>query len=248
MSYIHQRDIEQQQKTTFGEIVRSFGNAALRAKQAGFDAVQVHGAHAYLLSQFLSPHTNRRGDAWGGILENRLRLHHEIYKDIRTKVGFDFPVLIKIGVADAIPNGLSFTEGRQAVQLLAHWGFDAVEISQGLRGKTYAEMEFRTGINSRDFEGYFRDWCKTIKREVAVPVMMVGGLRSLGLMEEIVQLDEADFVSLSRPLIREPDIIKAWNQGQRRRSACISCNLCLHGLLKMETLHCPQEKTNESNQ
>jgi 2,4-dienoyl-CoA reductase-like NADH-dependent reductase (Old Yellow Enzyme family) len=137
------------------EIVRSFGDAALRAREAGFDAVQIHGAHAYLLSQFLSPHTNRRDDDWGGTLENRLRLHREMLRDMRGKAGDDYPMLIKIGVADEVPGGLELAEGRQAVQLLEHWGYDAVEVSQGLRGRKFDGMEFRTGINSLEREGYF---------------------------------------------------------------------------------------------
>ena len=99
------------------EIVRAFGDASRRAREAGLDAVQVHAAHAYLLSQFLSPFTNRRTDPWGGNLENRLRLHHEIYRDIRAKAGEDFPVLVKIGVQDGFPGGLEFREGKRAAQL-----------------------------------------------------------------------------------------------------------------------------------
>ena len=94
------------------EVIRAFGQAAGRAKEAGLDAVQVHGAHAYLLSQFLSPFTNRRTDAWGGDLENRLRLHREILRAIRSQVGEDYPVLIKIGVQDGFPGGLEFNEGK----------------------------------------------------------------------------------------------------------------------------------------
>jgi len=89
------------------DIIRAFGDAAERAREAGFDAIQLHGAHAYLPSQFLSPHTNRRGDDWGGTLENRLRFHREIYREIRTKAGEDYPVLVKIGIEDGFPGGLN---------------------------------------------------------------------------------------------------------------------------------------------
>ena len=228
------------------DIVVSFGDAAARAREAGFDAVQIHGAHAYLLSQFLSPYTNRRDDDWGGTLENRLRLHHEIYRDIRARVGDDYPVLIKIGVADEVPGGLELAEGRQAVQLLAQWGFDAAEISQGLRGRKFEGTEFRTGISSLDQEGYFRDWCTEVKGQVRLPIMMVGGLRTFELMEEIVLRGEADLISLCRPLIREPGIIDEWKGGQRQRAACISCNMCLAALLGKGVLHCPQQKSNRS--
>lgn len=220
------------------EIIGAFGDAAVRAKAAGFDAVQIHGAHAYLPSQFLSPFTNRRNDSWGGSLENRLRFLREIYKNIREKVGYDYPVLIKIGVADGFPEGLEFSEGKAAAVLCAEWGFDAIEISQGLRGKRYSQTEFRTRIKNPDQEGYFRRWCKEIKDAVNIPVMMVGGLRSFGLMEEAIQKREADFISLCRPLIREPDIIGQWEKGEGGNPTCISCNLCFEALLKGKPLHC----------
>ena len=216
------------------EIVRAFGDGAKRAREAGFDAVQIHGAHAYLLSQFLSPYTNRRDDEWGGDLKNRLRIHHEIYRDIRQKVGEDYPVLIKIGVQDGFPGGLEFSEGKLAAKYLAELGFDALEISQGLRGPSDEETEFRTKINTLDREAYFRDWCRQIKNQVDVPVMMVGGLRTFKLMEEIIQNKEADFISLSRPLIREPGIINDWKRGDHHRAKCISCNKCFESLMKRQ--------------
>jgi 2,4-dienoyl-CoA reductase-like NADH-dependent reductase (Old Yellow Enzyme family) len=224
------------------EVVRAFGDGAKRASEAGFDAVQVHGAHAYLLSQFLSPYTNRRQDEWGGSLENRLRIHREIYRDIRQKVGEDCPVLIKIGVRDGFPGGLEFSEGKLASKYLAELGFDALEISQGLRGPSEEDTEFRTKINTLNREAYFRNWCLQIKNQVDVPVMMVGGLRTFELMEEIIQNKEADFISLSRPLIREPGIINEWKKGNRRRAKCISCNQCFEGLIKREPLRCFQEE------
>ena len=220
------------------EIIRSFGDAARRAMEAGFDAVQLHGAHGYLISQFLSPYTNRRTDDWGGSLEKRLHFLRSVYEDIRSKVGENYPVFIKIGIEDGVPGGLEFEEGKLAAQAVAGWPFDALEISQGLRGLVYDKTEFRTRINHIDREAYFRDWCREVKRLVHVPTMMVGGLRSIELMEEIVQNGEADFISLSRPLIREPGIVNDWKQGDRRRAACISCNKCLEALRKGQALHC----------
>ena len=133
-------------------VIRAFGDGAKRAQDAGFDAVQLHGAHGYLLSQFLSPYTNRRSDEWGGSLKNRIRIHGAIYEDIRGKVGEDYPVLIKIGVQDAYPGGLEFREGKLAVKSLAEMGFDALEISSGLRGLSYDKTEFRTKIDRLDRE------------------------------------------------------------------------------------------------
>jgi 2,4-dienoyl-CoA reductase-like NADH-dependent reductase (Old Yellow Enzyme family) len=225
------------------DVVRAFGDAAERAREAGFDAVQVHAAHAYLLSEFLSPFANRREDDWGGTLENRLRIHREIYQDIRAKVGEDYPVLVKIGVQDGFAGGLDFSEGKMAAQRLAQWGYDALEISSGLRGKGYETAEFRTKINRVEREAYFRAWCKEIKNQVNVPVMMVGGLRTFELMEEVVQKGEADFASLSRPFIREPGLVNAWKSGDYHRATCISCNKCFEALLQLEPLHCVQERS-----
>jgi 2,4-dienoyl-CoA reductase-like NADH-dependent reductase (Old Yellow Enzyme family) len=224
------------------EVIGSFGDAAGRAREAGFDAVQVHAAHAYLLSQFLSPFTNRRNDQWGGSLENRLRLHQKIYRDIRKKVGEDYPLLVKIGVEDGFPGGLEFPEGKTAAQHLAQWGFDALEISSGLRGSGYETTEFRTRVNRPDREAYFRPWCRAIKDQVDVPVMMVGGLRSVELMEEIIREADADYISLCRPLIREPGLINEWEKGNHRKGTCISCNKCFEAVVKGGALHCVQEK------
>ena len=222
-------------------VIDSFGEAAKRAREAGFDAVQLHGAHAYLLSQFLSPFTNHRNDCWGGTLENRLRLHKEVIRNIREKVGEDYPVLIKMGVQDGFAGGLSLEEGKKAAELLVGWGVDAIEVSQGLRGKYFGETEFRTKIDTIEQEAYFRNLCRCVKAVADVPVIMVGGLRSFELMEEIVMNNEADFISLCRPLIREPDLINKWLKGSRHRSRCISCNRCIEPLKKGETLRCVQE-------
>jgi 2,4-dienoyl-CoA reductase-like NADH-dependent reductase (Old Yellow Enzyme family) len=230
------------------DVINAFGDGAKRAREAGFDAVQLHAAHAFLPSQFLSPYTNRRTDGWGGPLTNRLRFHREIYRNMRSKVGDDYPLLIKIGVQDGFSRGLEFSEGKIAAQLVAEWGFDALEISSGLRGDGYEASEFRTKIDRLDREGYFRDWCKQVKSQVSVPVMMVGGLRTFELMEEIIQKHEADFISLSRPLINNPYIINEWLSDRRRRAGCISCNKCLEALIDGEGLSCklPMTKTKES--
>ena len=133
-------------------VITAFGEAAARAKESGFDAVQIHAGHGYLLSQFLSPLTNRRTDIWGGSLENRLRIHIEIYRQIAKMAGRDYPVMIKIGVQDGRADGFSFEEGKQSCSLLAESGYAALEISLGLRGKGYSNSEFRTQINTLDRE------------------------------------------------------------------------------------------------
>ena len=207
-------------------VIEAFGKAAARAKRAGADAVQVHGAHAYLLPQFLSPRSNRRKDPWGGPLENRLRLHKMIYQAVRREVGQDYPVMIKLGVADGFAGGLELEEGLEAAVQLADCGYDAIEVSQGLRGRDYTQAEFRPKILKRENEAYFREWCRHVKEKVKAPVIMVGGLRSRDLMEEILGAGHADLLALCRPLIREPDLISSWCAGRERRATCISCNGC----------------------
>ncbi len=225
--------------------IEAFGKAAARTKEAGVDAVQVHGAHAYLLSEFLSPQSNRRKDMWGGSLENRVRLHKRIYQTVRKAVGPDYPVMIKLGLADGFSGGLDLEEGLQAANVLAKSGFDAIEVSQGLRGKNYTQAEFRPKIVTREHEAYFREWARMLKTRVRVPVILVGGLRSPDLMEEIVRLGEADLVALSRPLIREPDLIASWSASKERKAACISCNDCYDLILTGAKLACVIEARKE---
>lgn len=229
------REIEEDE---IGQIIAAFGKGAARARAAGFDAVQIHGAHAYLLSQFLSPFTNRRKDKWGGSLENRLRLHRDIIRAVRSEVGADFPVLMKLGVEDGFAGGLESQEGLAAAETLAHGGLDAIEISSGLRGRGYKHSEFRTAIDRPNRKGYFRDWCREIKQRVDIPVIMVGGIRSLGTAANIIQTGTADLVSLSRPLIREPDLVARWQSGDLGPATCVSCNRCMEALLEAKPFGC----------
>lgn len=219
-------------------VVHAFGQAARRAREAGFDAVQIHGAHGYLFSQFLSPFTNRREDKWGGSPENRLRLHTEVYQAIRRETGADYPVLIKLGVEDGFTGGLTIAEGIQAALMLADAGYDALEISSGVRGEKYEGTEYRTKILKPSREGYFRKWARDIKQKTGVPVIAVGGLKSVAMMEEMVRRGEADFVSLCRPLISEPDLIRSWDVDPGKKPRCLYCNQCLEAVHRGIPLYC----------
>jgi 2,4-dienoyl-CoA reductase-like NADH-dependent reductase (Old Yellow Enzyme family) len=225
-----------------GQIVQAFGDAAARAQEAGIDAVQIHAAHAYLFSQFLSPFTNRRDDEWGGSLENRLRFHREVLHDIREKVGDEYPLLIKLGLKDHFENGLALTEGFEAAEQLTVLGLDALEISYGLRGSGYEQTEFRTKIDTLEKEAYLSAWAREMKRRTEIPVILSGGVRSLGRAEALIQEGDADMVALCRPLIREPGLIREWEQGDPQRATCISCNGCLEALRRLEPLRCVVEK------
>ncbi len=220
------------------EVIAAFGAAARRAREAGFDAVQVHGAHAYLLSQFLSPHTNRRADRWGWELGGRLRPHLAVLSAIREQVGHDYPVMIKLGLADGFAHGLNLKDGLEAARRLAQAGYDCLEISQGLRGEGYQEAEFRPEDRKAAQEGYFRDWAAAVKRRVSVPVIAVGGLRTPQACAEVLQRNQADLVALCRPLISEPDLAARWRDGDLTRSRCISCNKCLEAIMSGDPVSC----------
>ncbi|MCF8033025.1 MAG: NADH:flavin oxidoreductase [Desulfarculaceae bacterium] len=220
------------------EVVAAFGAAARRAKEAGFDAVQVHGAHAYLFAQFLSPHANRRDDQWGGSLDNRLRLHLAALDAIREQVGPEYPVMIKLGLADGFEPGLSFDDGLEAAVRLARAGYDCLEISQGLRGADYRASEFRPEDKRAEQEGYFRAWAAEVKQRVSVPVIAVGGLRTPAACAEVLDRGQADLVALSRPLISQPDLVARWQEGSQERSRCISCNKCMEVIIKGKALSC----------
>ena len=220
------------------DVVDAFGQAARRAGESGFDAVQVHGAHGYLFSQFLSPFTNRRKDSWGGSLENRLRLHRDVYRSIRSRVGADYPVMIKLGVEDGFEGGLTFADGMKASQMLADAGYDALEISSGVRGEKYEGTEYKTKINKPARQGYFCRWASEIKKQVPVPVIAVGGLKSPAMMEDIIQNQEADFISLCRPLITEPALINDWKTDPGKKPRCVYCNKCLEAVHRGLPLHC----------
>lgn len=224
------------------ELVGAFAEAAARACEAGCDGVELHAAHAYLFSQFLSPSTNLRNDRWGGTLDGRLCFLEEVYRAVRKTVGSGVPILVKLGVADGFSGGLDFTEGKEVAIRCARWGFDAIEVSQGLRGKRYAETEFRCNIRKREEEGYFRQWAREIQASISAPVIMVGGIRSPEVAEEVLENGEAAFVAISRPLIREPDLIDRWQSGDLRPTTCISCNRCFDAILKGKALHCVMEK------
>lgn len=201
-------------------------------KKIGADAIQVHAAHQNFLSQMLSPLTNMRRDNWGGSIENRTRLHREIYKAIRVEVGNDFPVLIKLGVEDAVESGLKFAEGKIAAKIIADCGYDALEISQGLQDyEDWSGTPMRININAAKDEAYFKKWCYEIKQVVSRPTILTGGLRSLEMMEQLITDGTADCFGMCRPFIREPALIKRWQDGDRRKATCVSCNKCLTELL-----------------
>jgi len=207
-------------------IIDDFVRGAVRAKAAGFDGVQVHAAHGYLLSSFLSPHTNRRSDAWGGPLENRARIISEIIRGIKSAAGADFPVAIKLNSSDLMPGGLGIEEAVEAGRRFESDGLDAIEVSGGTseagRGSIWP------GVRPEAEEGYFVDAAAKVKGIVRVPVFGLGGLRTFREMEKVVLEGRVDLVSMSRPLIREPGLVRLFREVKIRKSECISCNKCFN--------------------
>lgn len=222
--------------------VTAFGDAASRAQKAGFDAVQIHAAHGYLLSQFLSPFYNKRNDEYGGSLENRARMLMEVYREVRQRVGHDYPVLVKMNCEDFLEGGLTFPDMLRAARLLENEGLDGLEMSGGTfqSGK---KTPSRPGkMKEMDKEVYYKEAAKAFKKELHIPLILVGGFLSFESAERAVQNGLADYVALSRPLIREPHLIKRWANGDRRKATCVSCNSCFKTFTSLQRLHCPKLK------
>ncbi len=222
-------------------IVTAFADGARRAKEWGFDGVQLHGAHGYLINQFLSPLTNRRTDAYGGSIENRCRFLMEVYQAIREKVGDDYPVMIKLNLADNLEGGLEVSDGLAAAEKLAAAGIDAIEVSSG----TPASGEMgpsRPKINKPEREAYNMALAKQVQEVVNCPVMAVGGFRSYEVSESAVVEGGVDYIAMSRPFIREPGLAGRWSGGDRSPSTCVSCGKCFIPGLKEGGIYCVTEK------
>jgi len=207
-----------------GEMIDAYGQAARRAKQAGFDAVQIHAAHGYLISQFLSPLINKRSDRWGGDIHNRMRFLRHVSQAVRAQVGADYPVLIKLGMMDGGEGGLSLDDGLRVVAALESMHIDGVELSGGIGGKGLVNS--RKGIRSEADEAYFLPFAQRARPITDLPILLVGGLRSLTVMEHILQDGFADFISVCRPLINDPYLPKKMRAGILDKSGCLSANNC----------------------
>ncbi len=222
-------------------VTDAFATAARRSKEWGFDAVQIHGAHGYIINQFLSPMTNMRKDAYGGTLENRSRFLFETYEKIRMAVGNDFPVFIKLNGDDYLENGLTHKEAVLIAKLLSESGIDAIEVSCG-SAASGKKGPARNKIVSPENEAYNLDLSIGIKKAVSCPVICVGGFRSLSIAQKAVARDGMDFISFARPLIREPDLPNKWKNNQTHRSECISCNKCFMAGMVKGGIYCVAQK------
>jgi len=255
-------------------IIEAFGEASRRVKASNFDAVQIHGAHGYLINGFLCPHTNRRKDKWGGSIENRMRFVEEIYNLCREKVGDDYPILIKISAYDNMKKGLKKEEGVIMAEMMADMGFDGIEVSCGIMedGGSTARGDFPIDVILETFpmyknknaffhfmmrhfgeklikpvpftQAFNRDSAKEIKSKINIPVFLVGGMIDPKVMEGVVEKGDADYISLSRALINNPKFPKKIQEGSRELSKCLRCNLCFACMFS-EPLHCYHGKRKE---
>lgn len=249
------------------EVINKFRESARRAKLAGFDGIQIHGAHGYLVNQFLSARINQRKDRWGGnTIEKRMRFLLKVYDGIREEVGADFPVILKINGSDHIKNGTEMQDVVYVLKRLEERGLDAVEISGGTHESGFytvrGTIPIKELLQKRNImikligtiklknmakktylqEGYNLQEAGAIKEQLKIPVICVGGMRDRIFIEKVLQENQVDMVAFARPLIREPFLPKKFLEGTRDRADCISCNQCL---LALGPLKC-RNKSKES--
>ncbi|MDR1806229.1 MAG: NAD(P)/FAD-dependent oxidoreductase [Clostridium sp.] len=214
------------------KLVARFGDAALRAKKAGADGVELHGAHGYLIQQFLSPHTNRRQDEYGGSLENRLRFLRELIEDVRKKCGADFPIIVRLGVDEFYreqgkEQGLTLDEGVKIAQAVEAMGADAIDVSSA----TYETMNY--WLEPTTFEcGWRKNLAAAVKAAVKIPVLAANVIRSPEQAEEQLQAGIQDFACFGRPMLSDPEFPNKWQSGHKEDvTRCISCLYCFESML-----------------
>ncbi|MHB0859432.1 MAG: oxidoreductase [Anaerolineae bacterium] len=200
-------------------LIETFGQAARRARAAGFDGVQIHAAHGYLISQFLTPATNQRTDAWGGDTQSRTLFLRLVVAEIRRQVGMDYPVWIKLGVAGSEKHGLTTEEGVSIASLCAACGVDCIEISHALGAPETLNQEG---------EACFLPLAEAVRLALGpqYPLALVNGFRTLATMNAVLESDLVQVVSMCRPLIAEPNLPAKLYAGEIESAACVSCNRC----------------------
>ncbi len=232
------------EQATQGDIERvidAYRRAAALTRSAGFDGVHIHAGHGYLLSSFLSPYSNRRDDEWGGVLANRQRLLLEVVRAIRAG-SQGLPVTVKLGMRDFVEGGLQLEDALNTAELLVSEGVAAIEVSAGITSPKIETAQLYTAVDRRRAaqdklvhrllarrppEGYFVNEARALRERVTCPVILVGGLRTVEFMEGVIRDGTADFVSLGRPLIRQPELINDIQNGRSGLVDCTSCNMCM---------------------
>lgn len=254
------------------DIISHFTAAIERSKKAGFDGVQLHLAHGYLLASFLSPHMNKRTDHWGGSTENRFRIVKEILQQARAIVG-DYPILAKINAYEKSADGMQLEEAIVIAKYLEKYGCDAIEVSNGIieDGFWFSRGDFPFNIIVEDnfrlkhipvflrplikpvlekqlqspqpYSLFNLNSAEQIRKAVNIPVIVVGGIRKLSEIRDIIENDRCDFVSMAKPLIIEPNLVQKFKTGAQMESKCINCNYCVIGI-EARPLKCYYGRTN----
>ena len=248
--------------TEIKQIVKDFGNAVSLAREAGFDCVEIHAGHGYLISQFLSPYTNRRRDAYGGPLENRMRFMREVMDEVMRAAGSDMGVIVKMNMHDGFRRGMQTGECLEVAKELERLGAHALVLSAGfvskapmevMRGamplrtlshymdpakfwwlKLFVNLFGRCVIPTRPWsEGYFLDEAKLFRAAVKIPLIYVGGLVSLSKMEEVLE-EGFQGLQVARALIRDTDFVKHLQDGTYNCSACGHSNYCIGRMYTLE--------------
>lgn len=213
------------------EYVEQFIQAARRAFEVGFDAVQIHGAHGWLVSAFLSPVTNLRQDEWGGSPEKRVKFVVRIIEGIRKITSPDYPILIKFGLRDYHPKGKSVFEGIFSAQKFISAGIDAIEVSEGIEEESFHHIRLDA------VHPYYLKECRQVRNALNKPLILVGGIRQLADIRQVVDGGVADAVSMCRPFIMDPHIVRKFLLGVTESSNCTSCNRCIEEMHR-RNIHC----------
>jgi 2,4-dienoyl-CoA reductase-like NADH-dependent reductase (Old Yellow Enzyme family) len=186
-------------QTEMSDIVSAFKNASRRVKEAGFDAVEIHSAHGYLLNQFLSPLTNKRTDDYGGDIVNRIRIHLQVIEAVRSVVGPDFPVQVRLGASDYTEGGTTIEDSKIAARAFEKAGVDIIHISGGFVGYTPPGL---TG------QGYFAPLSEAIKGVVSIPVILTGGITEIEAAEKFLAEKKADLIGVGRAILQDSNWAK----------------------------------------
>lgn len=257
------------------EVIEMFVQGIKNAKEAGFDGVQIHLAHGYLLSEFVSPRMNVRKDEWGGSTENRFRIIKMIFEKARKEVG-SFPMIVKINGYETLKNGMTIKESVKIAKLLEQVGCDGIEVSNGtlkagmatMRGQVPWKMIVAQNEKLNKMPEFMKNFvgivarkavpqpqprslynfqaAMSIKKAVNIPVILVGGITKLEEIEDLIDNYKFDAISMSRPLIIESDLVNKFKTGKQTQSKCIQCNFCIIGCEK-GPLRCYYGKVPVSN-
>ncbi|MBT8332574.1 MAG: NADH:flavin oxidoreductase [Deltaproteobacteria bacterium] len=217
------------------ELVTAYGIAAMRAQKAGFDGVQIFAAHGFFLSQLLCPRYNDRSDRYGGNIRNRARALLEVLQSVRHHTGGDYPVLVKLNGQDFVENGLTLEDSVKVGMMLEEKGIDAIELSGGLLNNPNI---MQSKIDTDSTGAYFENEARAFKEKIDVPLILVGGIRSYEVAQRLIDDGVADYISMSRPLIRDPELILRWKAGELLEAECISCNNCFEQIKQGKGVSC----------